>query len=208
MDRQLRGKSIAAHIYPLSFLEFCRWHGADTDPVKWIPKARAVVGRLFEQYLRWGSFPGLHELSSDRDRTSLLKTYCSTILASDFIEKSDAADPALVRHYVFRLLQNNTGAYTHKRMSDALAGMQVRANKRQLSALAHLAEENYLFDFVPVYTTSQAKINQNPRKVFSADWALANVVASPPRPRRHVAKTIAECRCTRALNASSDPLRT
>jgi len=181
VDRQLRGKSIAEHIYPLSFREFCQWHEADTVPARWSPKARAVVEKLFEQYMRWGSFPGLHELSTDRDRALLLKTYCSTIVASDFLEKARSTDPILVKHYLFRLLQNNTGPYTHKRMLDALAGIQVKVDKRQLYALAHLAEANYVFDFVPIYSPSQAKISQNPRKVFCADWALANVVASPTR---------------------------
>ena len=64
-------------------------------------------------------------------------------------------------------------------MLDALSGMQIRVDKRQLFAMAHLAEENYLFEFVPIYAASLAKMNQNPRKVFCADWALANVVAFP-----------------------------
>ncbi len=66
-------------------------------------------------------------------------------------------------------------------MIDALAGIQVKIDKRQLYALTTLAEENYLFDFVPQYATSQAKMNQNPRKVYCADWALANVVAFPAK---------------------------
>jgi predicted AAA+ superfamily ATPase len=66
-------------------------------------------------------------------------------------------------------------------MLDALSGMQLKVDKRQLFAMAHLAEENYLFNFVPVYAESLAKMNQNPRKVFCADWALANVVAYPTK---------------------------
>jgi predicted AAA+ superfamily ATPase len=179
VDRQLRGKSIAEHIYPLSFTEFCRWRGADTHSAKWSPKGRAIAEQLFDQYLRWGAFPGLHNTTTDRERELLLKTYCSTIVASDFLEKSKGVHPVLLKHYIFRLLQNNTGPYTHKRMLDALAGMQVPTDKRQLYALAHLAEENYLFDFLPIYAPSQAKMNQNPRKVYCADWALANAVAFP-----------------------------
>lgn len=181
VDRQLRGKSFAGHIYPLSFMEFCRWKGAKPNPLQWSPRDRAIAEQLFNTYVRWGSFPGLSGLSTDREREALLKTYCSTIVASDFIEKSKALDPVLVRSYIFRLLQNNTGAYTHKRMLDALSGMQLKVDKRQLFAMAHLAEENYLFDFVPVYAESLARMNQNPRKVFCADWALANVVAYPTK---------------------------
>ena len=181
VDRQLRGKSVAEHIYPLSFLEFCQWHDASIDSAKWSPRDKAIVTRLFDRYIQWGSFPGLHEPETDRERETLLKTYCSTIVASDFMEKSKSADSALIKHYLFRLLQNNTGAYTHKSMLDALAGMQIKVDKRQLYALTHLAEENYLFDFVPLYATSQAKMNQNPRKVYCADWAMANVVAFPTK---------------------------
>ena len=86
VHRQLRGKSIAEHIYPLSFLEFCRWHGSDSNPAKWSPRSRAIVEKLFERYIRWGSFPGLHETSTTGEREALLKTYCSTIVASDFLE--------------------------------------------------------------------------------------------------------------------------
>lgn len=181
VDRQLRGKSFAEHIYPLSFGEFCLWNGAKTNPLQWSPRDRAVAEKLFDAYVRWGSFPGLSGLSSNRDREALLKTYCSTIIASDFLEKSQSADPVLVRNYIFRLLQNNTGSYTHKRMLDVLSGMQLKVDKRQLFAMAQLAEENYLFNFVPVYAESLAKMNQNPRKVFCADWALANVVAYPTK---------------------------
>lgn len=181
VHRQLRGKSVAEHIYPLSFFEFCQWHNLNITPAKWSPRDKAIIAQSFDQYIRWGSFPGLHEPSTDRERETLLKTYCSTIVASDFLEKSKSADPVLIKHYLFRLLQNNTGAYTHKSMFDALAGMQVKVDKRQLYALTNLAEENYLFDFVPLYATSQAKMNQNPRKVYCADWALANVVAFPTK---------------------------
>ncbi len=181
VNRQLRGKSMAEHIYPLSFLEFCRWNDTNTNPSKWSPRNRATIEQLFEKYIRWGGFPGLHETKTDKEREALLKTYCSTIVASDFLEKSKIPDPILIKHYLFRLLQNNTGAYTHKKMLDALSGIQIKVDKRQLYALAHLAEENYLFDFVQIYAESQAKINQNPRKVYCADWAMANVVAFPTK---------------------------
>lgn len=181
VNRQLRGKSMAEHIYPLSFLEFCNWNGSDTNPSKWSPRRRVIVEKLFNQYIKWGSFPGLHETYTEKEREALLKTYCSTIVTSDFMEKSKSVDPILIKHYIFRLLQNNTGQYTHKKMLDALSGIQIKADKRQLYALANLAEENYLFDFVPIYATSQAKINQNPRKVYCADWAMANVVAFPTK---------------------------
>jgi predicted AAA+ superfamily ATPase len=181
VNRQLRGKSVAEHIYPLSFLELCQWNKAVTDPSKWSPRSKIIVEHLFDQYIRWGSFPGMHETETDRKREALLKTYCSTIVASDFMEKNKNADPALIKHYLFRLLQNNTGSYTHRKMLDALSGIQLKIDKRQLYTLAHLAEENYLFDFVQIYASSQAKINQNPRKVYCADWAMANVVAFPAK---------------------------
>ena len=46
----------------------------------------------FDEYIQWGSFPGVFDVEQGRHREALLQTYYQAIVSGDFLETIGSVD--------------------------------------------------------------------------------------------------------------------
>ncbi|MHC4886826.1 MAG: ATP-binding protein [Planctomycetota bacterium] len=184
VGRQLRGKAFHCRVTPLSFKEYALWNGKGLNPDALSTRQEAELCRLFERYIVEGGFPGVFEIDGIRQKHHLLQSYYNSIVAADFLEEVGAVDIHVVKAFLGRLLHGNACNYFHKKMYDQLCSSGYRLTKALISSWFHQAEKSYFISACSLYARSIKKIDQNPRKPYCVDWAMANVIGNPLEVKR------------------------
>jgi predicted AAA+ superfamily ATPase len=167
----LRGKAISTDLYPLSFEEFLSFNNFE-HPVN-STKGKAEVIRLFDEYMKWGSFPAMisTELFS---RETLLREYFDTMLLKDILQRYNVSKPdQCIRLYRYLISQMSrpitlTSAYTFLKSANYMTS---RDSVREY--ISHAVDSLLMFE-VPILSSSQNEIERNPRKMYVIDWALGH----------------------------------
>lgn len=179
VGKQLRGKAFHYNIYPLSFREFTGWKDYSFDYTRLSTKQEAILVSLFDNYITEGCFPGVFDVEGCREKEQLLQSYYHSIVAGDFLEAVGSVDIHVVKAFLSRLLHGNACYYFHKKMYDQLRSSGYKLTKALISAWFHQAEKSYFMKPCSLYAKSIKKIDQNPRKPYCVDWAMANVIGNP-----------------------------
>lgn len=190
IGRQLRGKTLTCRLLPLSFREYLRFGGIDWTQAIERTSGRAELRRAVHDYLENGSYPGVFGLSSD-ERLIVLQQYFNSIVAADFLERRRIVHPRACKLYLKDLLARNANQYTHKKERNALASMGYKIPPATIADWFSWAVEAYAIGVCTINSPSVKKQEQNYRKLYAADWALAHSVVG-----------FREARQSRALEAA------
>jgi uncharacterized protein len=181
--RQLRGKTLTYHLLPLSFREFLKFRGIDVAVANRVSSAsRAKYQNAFREYLNRGSFPALANIDK-KLLLPILKNYYHSIVETDFLLTESVGNSLACKDFVTYLLHNHGGKYTHKKTFNTLRSFGYKFTHESIPAWYDLAKRCYFMDDAPIYTVSIKKIQQNYRKIYCIDWALANAVSFPTEKR-------------------------
>jgi predicted AAA+ superfamily ATPase len=153
LGTRLTGRYKQIELYPFSFREFL-------DFIITTPGESS-----FEEYLNTGGFPEYLQHHDD----DYLRTLLRDILTRDVaVRRNITNESQLVRLGVF--LSSNIGKdLSYNRIAQLLEIKSVRT----LIDYCDYLEESYLFDLVPLYSTSIRKQIANPKKIYCIDTALA-----------------------------------
>lgn len=183
VGRQLKGKTFTTKLYPLSFREFLRFSNERIPGKKSLStSAAARMSRNFRKYMQIGSYPAVHE-TAPRDHRDLLRQYFNSIVASDFVDNRNVRHPLSCKLYLRNLLQRNACPYTHKKERNTLASMGHSIPPNTIADWFNWAVDSYMIGPSTINSSSVKKQEQNYRKIYAVDWALANAVGSFGEPR-------------------------
>lgn len=172
----MRGRALAAVVYPFSFRELLRHLGREPGkPFDRLPaRDRSGIEKDLRAYLACGGFPETIG-TAERDRVELLRTYVDTALFRDVVERHAVSHPVALRWMVRHLLGNAAGPFTVHKFHGDLRSQGIPVGKDTLHAyLAHL-EDAFLVRTVSMETGSERKRMVNPRKVYPVDPGLIPV---------------------------------
>ncbi|MFC1462361.1 ATP-binding protein [Verrucomicrobiota bacterium] len=176
VGKQLKGKTFTTRLYPLSFREFLRFSTEDVPRKKSLSTSDAAqLSRNFREYMKTGSYPAVHEVRPENHR-DLLRQYFNSIVASDFVDNRDVRHPLSCKIYLRNLLQRNACPYTHKKERNILASMGHAMSPTTITDWFSGAVESYFIGVSTINSPSVKKQEQNYRKIYAVDWALANAV--------------------------------
>jgi len=167
----LRGKAISTTITPLSFREFLKFK--KIDPNGHTTRQTAALHVAFQEYLRWGSFPVISQVS-EFTKPTLLREYYDTMLLRDIIQRNEirSVDDCIAL-YAY-LLSCMAKPFTIKSAQKCLTGAGLNTGREAISHYIRYAEDAWLFQTVPLYTDSIKQVARNYRKIYAIDWAFAN----------------------------------
>lgn len=166
----LRGKAISTELYPLSFKEFLSFNNFN-HPIN-STKGKAELNRLFDEYMKWGSFPAM--LSTEQfSRETLLREYFDTMLLKDILQRYNVSKPdQCIRLYRYLISQMSrpvtlTSSYNFLKSANYMTS---RDSVREY--INHAIDSLLMFE-APILSSSVKEIERNPRKMYIIDWALA-----------------------------------
>ena len=153
LGTRLTGRYKQIELFPFSYNEFLEF------------KNLSLGESSFESYFQFGGFP---EYLENHDR-EYLRTLLRDILTRDVaVRRNIANENHLIRLGVF--LASNVGKeFSYSRMANLLEIKSVRT----LIDYCNFLEESYLFDLIPMYSTSIRKQVANPKRPYCIDTALA-----------------------------------
>ena len=181
--RQLRGKTMTNHLFPLSFKEFLQFQKEtelDLDRISSLGIANLI--HLFDDYLVRGSFPALTTINI-KQVNPILRNYYHSIIETDFLLTEGVGNNIVCKDFVTYLLHNNGGKYTHKKTFNTLRSYGHKFTEDYIPSWLDLAKRCYFINKAQIYSPSIKKIQQNYRKIYCIDWALANAVSFPTEKR-------------------------
>ncbi|MGA1822702.1 MAG: ATP-binding protein [Thermoplasmatota archaeon] len=161
----LTGRTIDIKLNTLSFIEFSKWNGMNTE----VPLSQNDMDRsrhMLERYLRWGGFPEVALAESDIQKKILLKSYIDSILYKDVVERYDANIHKL-KILVDYILSTPAAKFSPRKFS--------RNHDISLETLnnyiRYLREVN-LIHVVPRFDYSLNKVMRSTKKLYIEDTGL------------------------------------
>jgi len=154
---KLTGRHISRELFPFSFKEYCEYLGKPND---WTE---------IDGYLKSGGFP---RFLATRDESILFELF-DDIMYRDVVAKHGIREMGAVQRLAAYLIENPGCRFSATRM---LKSLNVSVASTVIN-WCNWFEDAYLFFFVPKYSDSVRAQLVNPRKVYSVDTGLVNVVS-------------------------------
>lgn len=173
-----RGRSHAHEMWPLSFAEYCRFHGIETpDPAQsaFSPQETTRFEAAYDDYLVWGGFPGIQRQLRE-DRIELLQGYVRDVVARDVAERSGREDIRLAMQLALFAIRNTGCDLSVNELSNALTEAGHKAYWEKTDRLLSLLKKAYLIHYLHEYATG-LKPKASVPKVYAEDQGLVYAVS-------------------------------
>lgn len=173
----LRGRALASEVLPFGFRESLS-HAAIPVSEAWPvgPAERARLTHAFGAYLESGGFPEVQGVDPLL-RRRILQEYVDVAVLRDVIERHQVTQVHALRWLVRRLLANPSGRFTANRLHRDLQSQGVAVGKDAVHELLAHVEDAHLVHTMPLWTSSTARRQSNPRKAYPVDPALSRTAA-------------------------------
>ncbi len=157
----IAGRYVEFPVYPLGYAEYLQFCGRGDNEVDW------------QDFLRYGGFPGLHELpATERVRLQYLMSLQDTIVLRDVVQRHAIREPKLLES-VLDFVYDNVGAFTTaKSMSDYLKSQHVSLSVVALQGYLHAMESGYLLYQARRYDIKGKRLLEIQSKYYLADLGL------------------------------------
>ena len=173
----LRGYPLEYRTYPLSFNEYCRFNGVNTD--SYLEQDRAKVRNAFAGYNRASAFPEVVLTMSETERLQLLNGYFDTMLLKDVAEHYGIANLPVLRYFVKRIMANLTKPTSILSIYNDIKSQGWRINKDELYRWADYVCDVFMFIRIPKYDRSLAKEQKSQKKYYCIDNGLRSAILLP-----------------------------
>jgi len=182
VGRQLRGKTVTVRLAPLSFREFLRFKGEEPQRSRYSTSAVAKLNGLLGEYMETGCYPAAVGLAP-AVRRELLRQYFNSIVAADFVDRLEVKHPLSCKLFLRNLLHGNACPYTHKKARNNLASIGHPLAPNTITDWFSAAQDSYLIGTCAIHSSSVKRREQNYRKPYAIDWAMARIVSDFAEPR-------------------------
>ena len=178
-SESLAGRKYVFELFPLDFQEFLLLKGEHiTSP----PREREIsetvfrsFERFFEEYLRFGGFPGVVAKESFEEKKMALEDIFASYFQLEVIQLGDYRKTSVVRDLMLLLMQRIGSKIDIQKIASEL-GVSRPTVYDYLSFL----EGTYFTNFVPLWSKSKDVEIRGSEKVYLCDVGLANILAKVP----------------------------
>ena len=168
----LAGRYVTIDVYPFSFREFLGSRGIEAagGGVQRMAQ-KEELQHMLREYIEWGGFPEI-VLEEDPDRKrGLLRFYSDSILYRDVVKRS-----GLTKVDKLEMMKNLALTNVSNLMNFHKIAKQLGVSPDTVSSYFHAMENaNFIFS-VPLHAFSLKKQQVNPKKIYSIDTGIRNVV--------------------------------
>ncbi len=171
----LRGRSLAYHLFPLSFKEFLIFKKIDLTKNYEYSSQRFKVKNALEEYLEFGGFPEV-VLEQKRLKNKILSNYFDMFIYKDLVERFAIRNTTLLKSLSKYLLTNLSNLFSITAYHKAISKEMPVGKDTLMEYLSYLEDINFMY-FLQMFSYSAKKQQLNPKKVYCVDGGLRNVVA-------------------------------
>ena len=185
-----RGRSMEHRMFPLSFREYCEFHGIETPEPDALqragevaPQKRTELEAAFDRYLVEGGFPGVQTLDRGQ-RILLLQSYMRDVVARDVVERYRRIDIDLANQVALFCLRNTGCELSINNLVESLRAVGYRTSWETINGAIRLFRQAHLLELLPEYSVSLSPDSTATNKVYAADPGYG-VRRLPGKPARY-----------------------
>lgn len=174
-----RGRSYAHEVLPLSFREYCAFHGLDAPEPNadaFSPRTRTDMESAFDRYLIEGGFPGVQSLPQS-GRIDMLQSYMRDVVARDVAERLGRGEISLANQIALFTLRNTACELAVSRLTAQLEQVGYKLYWNKARRILDLLEQAFLCYEVNEYTTSLKPGSTARPKIYAEDPGLVYAVS-------------------------------
>lgn len=165
----LRGRTITFEIYPLSFQEFVAVNNPGLNQHR--SKDKAIVLRLFKQFMHQGGFPELMKQNEEL-KNKILQEHFNVMVLRDLIERYQISQVAVLKYFCKRVVGNSAGEFSVHKIYNELKSQGYKISKDTLYAYQGCVEAVYLTRFISKYSPSVVKAEMSQKKSYVIDQGM------------------------------------
>ena len=177
LSSALRGYPLEYETYPLSFNEYCRFRGINTN--SYLEQDRAKLRIAFEEYNQESAFPEIVLTTSQSDRLKLLHGYFDTMLLKDLVEHYKISNISVVRYFVKRIMANLTKPTSINAIYKDIKSQGLKVGKDDLYLWANYICDIFMFVRISKYDRSLIKEQKSLDKYYCIDNGIRGAVLLP-----------------------------
>lgn len=177
LSSALRGYPLEYETYPLSFKEYCRFKGIDTQG--FLEQDKARLRTTFEVYNMESAFPEIVLTDSQSEKIKLLHGYFDTMLLKDLVEHYKISNISVVRYFVKRIMANLTKPTSIHSIYKDIKSQGLKVSKDDLYLWANYICDIFMFIRIPKYDRSLVKEQKALDKYYCIDNGLRGAVLMP-----------------------------
>lgn len=163
----LSGRYIEFHLYPLSYREYLDF--------KELP-ARTSPG-LFNEYIKYGGFPGLHQISDEEDaRYQYIKGIFNTVILKDVVQKNMIRDTELLERVLYFVMDNIGSVISAKRISDFLKNQGRKLSTETVYNYLNALENALIIHKVRRFDIRGKRVLETQEKYYLSDLGLKHAI--------------------------------
>ncbi|WP_165047409.1 MULTISPECIES: ATP-binding protein [unclassified Adlercreutzia] len=195
---EFRGRALSKELFPMSFSEYARFHGAPADTLAPVGPAGeqdkafgsatiAKLRHLLGDYLLQGGFIAVQSLER-ADAIQLLQEYAQRAVNLDVVDRYGFKNPRVASQLLTRSLRMSGRELSLNKLHQALRSAGVSVARESLSNLLGYYEEAYLVFTLREFSRALADNTRSVSKVYAVDPGM--LVAFSPSMARDEAQRL------------------
>ena len=163
----IAGRYVEIKVFPLSFKEFIKFSKIQN------PQKIYTTEEYFEQYLKFGGLPAIHNFS--QDKTSIyqyLTDIYNSVLLKDVISRNNIRDIELLERVILFIFDNIGNTFSAKKISDFLKSQGRKLSTETVYNYLKALENAYIISKVQRYDIKGKSILETQEKFYLLDLGL------------------------------------
>ena len=163
----IAGRYVEIKVYPLSFKEYIEFAKVEN------PSQTLSNEEYFEQYLKFGGLPAIHNFDYDKDTIyQYLEDIYNSVLLKDVIARNGIRDIELLERIVLYVLDNIGNTFSAKNISDFLKSQGRKLSRETVYNYLKALENAYIISRVQRYDIKGKSILETQEKFYLTDLGL------------------------------------
>jgi predicted AAA+ superfamily ATPase len=180
---ELRGRSWSIEVLPFSFKEYLYSKNFDmTDKSLIYGPKKALVKKHFSEYMKWGGFPEISFLSSEFEKTKLIKEYLGAMYFRDLVERYNITNIPLLESLTDKLFSSFSLKFSLTSFYKQYKDKFPFSKDLLFRYYRHFIQSMLIFE-VRKFSESTYKRMRNPAKVYLVDVGLSRRITSADKGR-------------------------
>lgn len=175
---ELRGRSWSIEVLPFSFREYLRSKGVDVSDNR-VPygQTKTRIKQHFSEFMRWGGFPEVSLVSTELEKTKLLKEYFGAMFFRDLVERYRITNIPLLEGLTDKLLSSFSTRFSLTSFYRQYKDKFPFSKDLLFRYYKHFLQSMLVFE-VRMFAESTYKRMRNPPKTYLVDTGLSRRVTS------------------------------
>jgi len=169
----LRGRTVKYELFPLNFREFLKFKKFDFNVNLdfYDPQKKAMLIKLFKEYLLFGGFPEIPFLEEEL-KIKTLQEYFEVMLYKDIVERYKIKDTLVLKYFLKRIAESTGKFLSINKIYNELKSLGLRVSKDTLYKYLEFAENAYFIKLLKKHYKSLVKSELAEKKVYLIDSGM------------------------------------